>query len=370
MPGSLDVTWLGGPPVRDLTVVNDADGRLVLFARSVGDEIVSLHQLAPGGAFADHWVPLGIAAPGPVSATLAADGRLQMVVRGGDGAIWHAGRTVPNHVSFSPWTTLGGWKSPSRHFADPVAALHDGRVLVFASGSDGAVWYTGQINADQGSWSPWRRIAAHPVASRPATVHDAAGRLNLLVRGENAAIWQYTLQRDGEWTWASLGGVVVGAPVAVLRGPAAAGAPARLEVFARGANGALWHCHETRPDVFAPWQQLSYHAPLAYGARGEPVFAARPQLVENRDGRLELVVAGDALPYLWHAAEVAPASGWTAWRPLILGEVGDSCALARHRDGRIALFFVDRAGRAGHVDQLAPGAWQARRRLAARAGSR
>jgi len=37
-----------------------------------------------------------------------ADGRLELFVRGADGAVWHKWQTAPNN-GWSGWASMGGW---------------------------------------------------------------------------------------------------------------------------------------------------------------------------------------------------------------------------------------------------------------------
>src|SRR4051794_18861057 len=63
-----------------------------------------------------------------------ADGRLEIFARGSDAAIWHNWQTTPNG-GWSGWYSLGGWIDELS-----VSQNNDGRLEAFARGSDAAVW--------------------------------------------------------------------------------------------------------------------------------------------------------------------------------------------------------------------------------------
>jgi hypothetical protein len=364
MPTPVELSRLHGIEAREITTVNDADGRLQLFARSVGNELFTLAQTSQGGLFAGSWLSLGADVVSTAACARNADGRLAVFVRGTDGTVQHSAKTIANHLSFMPWSSLGGWKSHE----PPQAALGpDGLLRVFAHGDESSIWCATQLNPQKDLWSPWRRVT-HAIGSRPSLATDGAGRLHLFVRGSNAAVWQYTLERDGSWDQASLGGVIEGAPAAIWNV-----ALGRFEVFARAGNRAIWQTWERKAGVFAPWQQMGFHPMLALGAHGEPIFGVDPQVVANADGRLELFVVGEHQRFVWHAHEVAAGAGWTAFSPMLLGECASMPSIARGPDGRLELFFVDPAGQVGRATQSTPGAWREPRargtRLAASAHS-
>jgi hypothetical protein len=365
MPTPVELQRLHGIEARDVTAVNDADGRIQLFARSVGNELFTLAQSSPGGLFAGSWLSLGTDAVSAAACARNADGRLAVFLRGPDGAVHHSAKTVANHMSFMPWTSLGGWRS---HEPPQTALGTDGLLRVFAAGDGGSIWCATQINPQKDLWSQWRQVT-HSITSRPALTTDSAGRLHLFVRGSNAAVWQYTLDRDGSWDATSLGGVTEGAPAVIWND-----ALNRFEVFARAGNGAIWQTWAKKSGVFAPWQQMGFYPMLASGAQGEPIHGTEPQVIANADGRLEVFVVAEHQRYVWHACEVAPGGGWTTWTPMLLPECRSLPSIARNADGRLDLFFVDPAGHVARGTQVIPGAWREPRtrgsRLAAGAQSR
>ncbi|MBO1268369.1 VCBS repeat-containing protein [Arthrobacter cavernae] len=90
-------------------------------------------QTAPGG-WSD-WSSLGGTLTSRISAASNKDGRLEVVVRGTDNALWHKWQTAPG--GWSDWYSLGGTLT-SRITA---ASNKDGRLEVFVRGTDNALWH-------------------------------------------------------------------------------------------------------------------------------------------------------------------------------------------------------------------------------------
>ncbi|GAC1320734.1 MAG: hypothetical protein NVSMB2_16880 [Chloroflexota bacterium] len=147
--------WLshGGGVRGDLSIGTNADGRLELFALGTDGQTWYLRQIAPGSAWSA-WVPWAGATltSGPaVGRNL--DGRLEVFAVGTDGSIWHAWQTAPNG-GWSGWTNSGGPASGFTSDSPAVAANADGRLEVFAVGSDRDRYHVGQT-APNGGWSHW-----------------------------------------------------------------------------------------------------------------------------------------------------------------------------------------------------------------------
>jgi hypothetical protein len=172
------------------------------------------------------------------SATLYRDGRLVVFARGSDGQIYHRWQTTPN----GNWS--GGWQSigapPGGALSDPDATLNQpGGLVVFARGADGAIWHCwqGQMN---GNWSGWASLGSIATSGPGATLYRD-GRRVVFVRGTDNTIWhRWQTTPNGNWSgWESIGAPPGGAtsdPDATLNQPGG------LVAFTRGADGAIWHC--------------------------------------------------------------------------------------------------------------------------------
>ncbi len=133
------------------------------------------------------------------------------------------------------WESLGGVITSPPHAV--IFGELDDEILVFARGTDQALWNRGFVN---GSWREWTSLG-HILASPPHAVVAAKETLAVFALGTDSAIW-YTM--GGEWH--SLGGTFSSAPYAVADGQ-------NIHVFAADANSALaW-----RKWNGSAWKQLA-----------------------------------------------------------------------------------------------------------------
>ena len=151
-----------------------------------------------------------------------------------------------NTWAICDWTPLHlgwprGWFPLSGDVRQPdVATNTDGRLEVFAVGSDDALWHIWQTAPNNG-WSNWRSLGGQ--ISEVRTGRNADGRLEIFAVGSDQAMWHiWQTAPDNGWSgWHSLGGNVRQPDVAT-------NADGRLEVFAVGSDDALWHTWQTAPD--------------------------------------------------------------------------------------------------------------------------
>jgi C1A family cysteine protease/acylphosphatase len=215
----------------------------------------------------------------------------------------------------SGWQSLGGGLT-----TEPVTGSNkDGRIEVFARGTNNALWHTWQTAAG-GAFSGWASLGG-VITSVPAVVANADGRLEVFARGTDGALWHiWQTAANGGWSgWASLGGVITSDPSAVRN------ADGRVEVFARGSDGGLWHI----------WQKGAQQGWSAWASRGVQ-FAGNPVAGSNKDGRIEVFMLGNngALVHVW---QTAPNGGWSGWASLG-GVLTSELAVGNHADGRLAVF--------------------------------
>ncbi|MDX3135122.1 hypothetical protein PV367_36235 [Streptomyces europaeiscabiei] len=77
-----------------------------------------------------------------------ADGRMEVFVRGLDGALWH----IWHIWQVAPSSGWSGWESLGGGISDPVVGSNaDGRMEVFARGLDGGLWHLWQ-SAPSNGW--------------------------------------------------------------------------------------------------------------------------------------------------------------------------------------------------------------------------
>jgi len=256
------------------------------------------------------------------------DGRIEVFARGTDGALWQIWQTAPNN-GWSGWNSMGG-RIVGPH---AVGRNADGRLEVFARGTDGALWQIWQTAPNNG-WSGWSSMGG--VVSDPVVASNADGRLEVFVKGTDNALWHIwqTAPNNGWSGWHSLGGSLA-SRVSVGRNQ-----DGRLEVFVRGTDGALWNIWQTAPNSgWSGWNSMGG------GIVGEPVASS------NADGRLEVFVKGTDNA-LWHIWQTRPNNGWSGWAPLG-GIIHDPC-VGRNADGRLEVFVRGADNALWHIWQTAP----------------
>ena len=81
-----------------MVVIQNADGRLEVFALAEGRSLWHISQVTSGGSWGD-WTsfdaPTNLSINSDVSAAENADGRLEVFLTNSDQTLWHAGQMIP-----------------------------------------------------------------------------------------------------------------------------------------------------------------------------------------------------------------------------------------------------------------------------------
>ena len=123
--------------------------------------------------------------------------------------------------------------------APAVCSWGPGRLDVFVRGGDGALYH----KYFDGGWSDWENLGGVIAAgSGPAAVSWGPGRIDVFIRGTDNKCYRKYFNAVGGWSagWDDLGGGLYSSPAASSRGPN------RLDVFVRGellpgGQGELYH---------------------------------------------------------------------------------------------------------------------------------
>jgi hypothetical protein len=109
----------------------------------------------------------------------------------------------------------------------------------------------------------------------------------------------------------------------------------RLEVFALGTDGALWHIWQTVPNgTWSSWASLAKPPTTNSTSLGSGT---------NADGRIEVFTIGND-GNLWHIWQTAPGGSWSSWNSL--GKPGSGLgaymplSVSRNVDGRLEVFVI------------------------------
>ena len=295
------------------------DGRLEVFALGAG-EIFNIWQVAPNNGWRDGWLNKGSASPNiRIKSHVVgrnADGREEIFAIGDDNALWQKWQVTPNG-GWSEWKTLGApAKDTSLTDQFTVGRNQDGRQEVFVVGSDGNTWQIWQT-APNGGWSDWKKLGQPAVGLRRSdriTIgSNEDRRQELFAMGADDAlwhVWQTTI--NGGWSdWQSLDRPQ---DRALSEPTVQRNADGHLEVFAPG-NGAF--CNR--------WQETWRDGPdkvvwrrQGWNEKPKP----RPEVgltwleaALNFQDRLETLALGED-GALWHAWQVDVAPFWSKWESL------------------------------------------------------
>lgn len=105
------------------------------------------------------------------------------------------------------------------------------RLDVFVRGTDGALWTKTRVNS---TWSGYSQLGTEPIVGNPVAVSRGPNLIDVFIRGTDSAL--YTKSFNGtSWSqnYVLVGGSVVGTPAVVAR------APDRIDVLMRGTDNRL-----------------------------------------------------------------------------------------------------------------------------------
>jgi acylphosphatase len=270
------------------------------------------------------------------------------------GVLWHVWQTAVN----GGWSGGGSLGAPSGGIIGGVTVANnqDGRLEIFGVGSDHQLHHIWQTSPNNG-WSGWASLGAPGPGIQigdPRVVRNADGRLEVFLLAGDQKIWHIwqTAPNNGWSGWASLGGPAVqitnGAPFVGNNGDG------RIEVFATGADGGIYHIWQTAPsNGWSAWAQLL--APLPgvqfYGLGG---------VANNRDGRFQLFFIGSD-GALWTMPQSSPSNGWSPVRfldgapPAQAMNADQIPAAALNANGDLSAFVAGEDGGVWQITQISPG---------------
>jgi hypothetical protein len=219
------VSSMGGITSSGPGVASTGSKRLDLVARG-SDSTVWTRRY--DGSTWSAWTFLGgLTYTAPAASARLGTSIVDVFVRSASNTIQHRYR---NGTTWSPgWVSIG---SPPGGATSAPASVSSasGRIDVFVRGGDAAIWR----NTWTTSWSGWTRIGGS-ATSAPAVTSRGTNRIDLLVRGKDGTIQRTYNDGSGWAAWTSLGGATISAPAA------AASSSTRMDVWARGMTGAVQH---------------------------------------------------------------------------------------------------------------------------------
>jgi hypothetical protein len=297
-------------------IIQHTDGRLEVLVVGGDDAVWHRGQTAKNNGWSDL---NSLGKPGGQAArtmspalALRGDGRLTAVVNA-EGAVWQTSQRDRLSMDWESWSSLG--QPGSGQAGDlALAGNTDGRLQLFTSELDHdfaarGLWYRHQIAPNSQNWSGWKPLGkpgGQRQPSPPVVGMSADGCLVLLTVASDGTVWHRSQQSASAvdtWTpWASLGH----GEEEIWEVGGAMDATGRLVLVATTQSNRLWHTAQTNEnDVsWAPWKLLST-LPVPLAEPTDPTLG-NPTMLLNSDGRMELfVMTGEGRPYQLRA----PAAG-------------------------------------------------------------
>ena len=188
--------------------------------------------------------------------------REDVFVAGTNGALYQ--KTWNAASGWTNWVKLGGYLTSS-----PGASSWDvGRIDVAVRGGDGAAWHKYYWNG----WSSWGSLGGQLASSTgPAVTSSESGSLsivNILVAGTDGAMWQKTWTSTSQWSgWKYVGGCLTSSPTAYSNNSP------YIIVFIRGCGGSWSGYENPAGNVFMIEYFTGKWQPWSGGMYGPPCQA-------------------------------------------------------------------------------------------------
>ena len=272
------------------------NGQSNIFAVDSSGALWNKRIIPSGGG---NWNSLGgCCTSSPAAVSWGKTTRLDVFVRGADGALQH--KYYQNGWSgWSKWESLGG--SLASGTGPAVSSSSAGKLDVFVQGTDGALWHTSYNS----SWSKWESLGGKLTSSPAATAGTHVS--DIFVRGTDGAVW-YTYYQNGWSGWQSLGGqLLAGTGPAVSGSNPSTGVNAYFGVhrlFVQGTDHNLWL---KSPMGSGSWGRI--------GMPPEALSTASPAAEINATGPTIVGITSTSgnVWYSVHTSVAGTFEDWTQW---------------------------------------------------------
>jgi glucose/arabinose dehydrogenase len=134
-------------------------------------------------------LPIGGASTNGPSAVVTAGDVVHLVVRGTNGAVFHATR---RGTTWSKWENLGG----AIYGTPAVAVSPGGGIAIFVRGTNNGIYAK---YGDTGIWTGWTRVTGETISSPTVAWGYRPGQLQLFVAGSAGGLYQRVLT-NGSWS--------------------------------------------------------------------------------------------------------------------------------------------------------------------------
>ena len=279
----------GNPPPTSTNVTRLTDGTTYAFKVSATNTVGQGPDSDPSSPVS----PSATAIPNGPEISSWGPGRLDVFIKGADGALWH--KFYASSLGWSGWSSLGAPTGVTLA-SDPVAMSWGyARIDIFVRGSDNALWHK-YYDVNLGGWSAWYSHGGM-LTSGPTATSWGFGRLDVFYRGtDNTLRHIFYAAFIGAWSAEyNHGGALASDPSAVSWGVG------RIDVVARGNDGSLQHSDydQSRGGWLPAWESLA----------GDTIQAG-PTITTWGTGRLDVFTRGNdnALHHIYFYN-----GAWSGW---------------------------------------------------------
>jgi predicted Zn-dependent protease len=235
----------------DPAVIATDDGRLQVFVVGTNNQLYFKTQTSPGSStWSSSWTSLGGGVKADTSPAVArnSDGRLQAFVVGTNNQLYYKTQSSPNSDSWtSGWTSLGGGL---RANTDPIGiADNDGRLQVFVVGTNNQLYFKTQTSPGSSTWSSsWTSLGgALRDSNGPAVIENSDGRLQVFAIGTNNQLYYKIQSSPGSSTWSSSWTSLNGGVKADTSPAVGTNLDLRMQAFVVGTNNLLYYKWQIAP---------------------------------------------------------------------------------------------------------------------------
>ena len=184
-------------------------------------------------------------------------------------------------------------------------------------------------------WGGWQAFPS-VFNGQPSLVANADGRLEVFAVGWDGRVYHAWQLANASWTgWSALPGLTTAHAVTAARGSNG------LVVAARSADGSVWVDAQSG-STWSPWVHTG--GSLTGGLSA----------VTNRDGRVEVfgIATSGVVEHQW---QKTPGGAWSAWTSMGGPVSAASLDAVTNRDGRLEVFLVGGWATVYHAWQSKPG---------------
>jgi hypothetical protein len=285
------------------------NGTLMLVGRNANGTVTFTEKPNPSGSSWPMWYSLGGGVSSEPVTLVNANSKAIVFARGTDDRMYFRQETTAGDAgSFAWWDVIDSGTNPGFRGNPALVRLGDGRLSVFGTANNGALYQSTQATAG-GSWSGWTSHGAPGSVTfngSPVVAVNANGSLSVFVRGSDGAAW-VRQQVSGNWVnWASLGGTLQNSDTSIDAIAVDYDANGCLLLAVNNADGTV----SVRSQSFPSSTTWKAWANLSPSSRG----SSRPALARNYDGTLTLFFWANSNYGLTYITQTAPgATTWSAW---------------------------------------------------------